>query len=74
MILINLSLEQVSRRNLRVAVIDSLVLHGPVKGDLGLTLEAYRSMEEAVDQGKVRFLGLSNHYDLDFLKAIFGII
>lgn len=56
---------------LQVEVIDSLVLHGPVKGKLDLTMQAYRAMERAVDEGKVRFLGLSNTYEPQFFAAVY---
>ncbi|CAD7949284.1 unnamed protein product [Amoebophrya sp. A120] len=62
---------EVSRKNLGIEVIDSLVLHGPVKGRADLTMTAWRAMETAVDEGKVRFLGASNIYDLDFFQYLF---
>ena len=46
---------ETSRKNLRLETIDSLVLHGPIQGDFDLTLKAWRAMERAVDEGKVRY-------------------
>ncbi len=43
--------------------IDLLLLHQPY----GAYLEAYKAMEKAVEEGKVRSIGLSN-FDLEFFK------
>jgi len=61
---------QVSRNNLKVEVIDSLVLHSPEK-DLQTTLSVWKSMEAAVRDGYVRNLGISNCYNLAFLKNLY---
>ena len=43
---------------LNIGYIDLLLLHHPGEGDV----EAYHAMEEAVSEGKVRSIGLSNWY------------
>ena len=62
---------QVSRRNLKVDVIDSLVLHSPER-DLKTTLVVWGAMEAAVNEGYVRNLGISNCYDLSFLVQLWN--
>ncbi|WVR07834.1 hypothetical protein IAU60_004877 [Kwoniella sp. DSM 27419] len=51
-----------SLKNLGVEYIDSVVLHSPLR-TREHTLAAYRTLEDFVDQGKVRRLGVSNIYD-----------
>ena len=41
-----------------IGYLDMILLHHPGEGDL----EAYRALEEAVEEGKVRSIGLSNWY------------
>lgn len=65
---------EVSRRNLRLEVIDSLVLHSPMRGGLQPTLDVWRAMEEGVDQGKIQMLGISNCYDLKFLTELYSSV
>jgi diketogulonate reductase-like aldo/keto reductase len=51
-----------SLAHLGIDTLDSLVLHGPSRRD-GLgpdDHDAWRAMEQAVDSGRVRFLGISN--------------
>jgi diketogulonate reductase-like aldo/keto reductase len=61
----------VSLANLRTSYVDSLVLHSPYpRGEQ--TLEAWRALEELVDRGSVRQLGISNCYSLDVLGALHG--
>jgi diketogulonate reductase-like aldo/keto reductase len=52
-----------SLANLRTDVIDCLVLHSPI-GERGVMAEVWSAMEDAVDAGSVRSLGLSNCYSL----------
>lgn len=55
--------------NLRVALVDGLVLHSPYPDDRD-TLEVWRAMESLYDQGLVRQLGVSNCYELTRLDAL----
>jgi len=64
---------QVSRKNLKVETIDSLVLHSPER-DLQTTLTVWNAMEEAVNDGFVRHLGISNCYDLNFLVRLWNAV
>jgi diketogulonate reductase-like aldo/keto reductase len=52
----------------QVSQIDSLVLHSPLPS-MGKTLEAWRAMEEAVEAGLVRQLGVSNFKSLGQLRV-----
>ncbi len=58
--------ERLSR--LGLDYIDLLLLHHPAANDQN----AYRAMEEAVEQGKVRSIGLSNYYEVEF-REMMGI-
>jgi diketogulonate reductase-like aldo/keto reductase len=40
--------------------IDLLILHQPMPGRFGLTIEAYRALETLLDDGRVRAIGVSN--------------
>lgn len=61
----------VSLANLRTHYVDSLVLHSPYpRGEQ--TFEAWRALEELVDRGSVRQLGISNCYSLDVLRTLHG--
>ena len=65
---------EVSRRNLGVDVIDSLVLHSPMRGGLQATLDVWRALEDGVDQGKIQLLGISNCYDLNFFTNLYNSV
>lgn len=56
-----------SLRNLRVEQLDSLLLHSPCKGDMDKCLAVWDAFRAQQSQGRVRFLGLSNIYDVEFL-------
>lgn len=58
-----------SLANLRTNYVDSLVLHSPFPRD-EQTFEAWRALEELVDRGSVRQLGISNCYSLDILRTL----
>mmetsp|Transcript_27903 Transcript_27903/g.41666 ORF Transcript_27903/g.41666 Transcript_27903/m.41666 type:complete len:321 (+) Transcript_27903:91-1053(+) len=53
-----------SLQNLQTDYIDSWVMHGP-EDNWDDHFEVWRTMEEAVDEGKVRQLGMSNFYRLE---------
>lgn len=59
-----------SLENLGTGYIDSLVLHSPLP-TLDATLEAWGVFERAVDDGRVRQLGISNCYDAKFFVALY---
>ena len=58
-----------SRANLGTDYLDGFILHSPYPED-GDTLEVWRAMEELVDGGGVRQLGLSNCYEPRRLETI----
>ena len=59
-----------SLRNLKTSYLDSWVMHSPYR-TVEETLKAWKIMEEAVDEGKVRGLGISNCYDPAMFKSIY---
>jgi len=59
----------VSLRNLRTDGLDCLILHSPLP-TLQQTLTVWRAMEELVDGGGVRQLGISNCYELERLETL----
>ncbi|GFZ48552.1 hypothetical protein JCM24511_06300, partial [Saitozyma sp. JCM 24511] len=62
---------QKSLSNLGVEYIDSVILHSPLN-TREQTLEAYRSLEAAVSEGKIGQLGVSNIYEQDELMWLMG--
>lgn len=61
---------KVSLHNLQTSYLDSWVMHSPER-TLDETMVAYRVMEQAVDDGKVLRLGISNCYDYDMFTSIY---
>lgn len=61
---------EVSLKNLKTSYLDSWVLHSPME-TMDETLQVWRVMEEGVEQGKVRQLGVSNCYSLDDFQTIY---
>ncbi|WVW85982.1 hypothetical protein I302_108020 [Kwoniella bestiolae CBS 10118] len=51
-----------SLKNLGVEYVDSVVLHSPLR-TREQTLSAYQTLETFVQEGKIRYLGISNIYD-----------
>jgi len=60
---------QASLRNLRTHYLDCVVLHSPLRAARD-TLTVWRALEQAVEQGLVRQLGISNCYDEDVLLEL----
>lgn len=58
-----------SLRNLGVDQLDAWLLHSPLERQAD-TREAWRAMEDAVDMGHVRALGVSNCYDPALLSSL----
>lgn len=59
-----------SLKHLHTDYIDSFVLHSPLDtGDL--TMQAWRGMEQLVNEGKVKQIGISNIYQLPALQDIY---
>jgi len=61
----------VSLANLRTSYLDCLVLHSPVSPFKRL-LEVWRAMEDLVEAGAARQLGISNCYDLATLEDLWA--
>lgn len=61
---------EISLHNLQTPYLDSWVMHSPMP-TLDETMIVYRVMEQAVDDGKVKRLGISNCYDYDTFTAIY---
>lgn len=63
---------EVSLRNLQTSYLDSWVMHSPMP-TIEETMVVYRVMEQAVDDGKVLRLGISNCYDYDQFTTIYDM-
>ena len=59
-----------SLRNLKTDYLDSLVLHSPMP-TIEETIQVYRIFESFHLQGKVKYLGISNCYDVNVLRALY---
>mmetsp|Transcript_25362 Transcript_25362/g.55706 ORF Transcript_25362/g.55706 Transcript_25362/m.55706 type:complete len:346 (+) Transcript_25362:123-1160(+) len=60
----------VSLENLHTEYLDSWVLHSPLPA-FEDTMAVWRVMEEAIDDGKVHQIGISNCYDMEVFRAIY---
>jgi len=60
-----------SLSNLHTPFVDSLLLHSPL-GSHAQTMRVWQALEEAVEQGRARQLGISNCYDPAVFRAIFA--
>ena len=58
-----------SLQNLQTDYIDSLLMHSPMK-TLDKSMIVWNIFEEFFNAGKVKFLGISNIYNLELLKSI----
>lgn len=63
---------EVSKKNLQTHYIDSLVLHSPLSSFHDLTT-VWEAMEEIVQRGEAKQLGISNIYDLKILKDLYAM-
>lgn len=61
---------KVSLKNLHTDYLDSWILHSPLPA-FEDTMAVWRVMEEAVDAGKVRQIGISNCYSMDVFRLLF---
>jgi diketogulonate reductase-like aldo/keto reductase len=59
-----------SLKNLQTSYLDGLILHSPL-ANRKLSLEVWRAMERAFEDGIVKQLGISNCYDLSTLAFLF---
>ncbi|KAL7504518.1 hypothetical protein ACHAXN_002148 [Cyclotella atomus] len=61
---------QVSLQNLKTDYLDSWVMHGP-ENNWEDNFKVWGAMEEGVDQGKVKQLGISNWYRLEDIQWLY---
>lgn len=61
---------QSSLKHLRTNYIDSLVLHSPLR-TMQDTLTVWKAMEQFVEDGTVKHLGISNCYDLETFQTLY---
>lgn len=61
---------ETSLKNLQTSYLDSWVMHSPME-TMALTIKAWKVMEEAVQEGKVRQLGISNCYSLNDFQTLY---
>lgn len=61
---------EVSKKNLGVNDVDSLILHSPLE-NIQRTMIAWQAMEKIHKQGGTKYIGISNCYDLKFLKQLY---
>ena len=62
---------EASQRNLNTEYVDSLVLHSPLFPYSHLS-QVWGAMEQIYHRGRAKQLGISNCYDLDLLKRLYG--
>ena len=60
-----------SLNNLKTEYIDALILHSPMH-TFEETLIVWREFEKLFDQGKVRYLGISNCYNLNVFQRLYN--
>lgn len=61
---------EVSKKNLKVSYLDSLVLHSPLD-DARSLMTVWQAMEDIYQQKGARQIGISNCYDLEVLKFLY---
>ena len=60
-----------SLRNLHTDYVDGLILHSPL-ANAADTLQVWRALQQLVDRGAVRQLGISNCYQLEALQSLWS--
>jgi len=60
-----------SLRNLKTSYIDALILHSPMHTHED-TLKVWKVFEEYVNKGIVRYIGISNCYDLNVFERLYS--
>lgn len=58
-----------SLKNLKTTYIDSYILHSPLE-TLSRTLTAWKVLMALQDAGKVKYIGVSNTYDVSILETL----
>lgn len=61
---------EVSKKNLKVSYVDSLVLHSPLE-NIEKLLHVWQAMEYIYEQQETKLLGISNCYDLEVMKILY---
>lgn len=61
---------EVSKKNLKVSYVDSLVLHSPLE-NIEKLLVVWQTMEYIYKQQETKLLGISNCYDLEVMKILY---
>lgn len=61
---------EVSKKNLGVSYVDGLILHSPLE-NFDRTMIVWQAFELIYNQGGTKQIGISNCYDLRFLKLLF---
>jgi diketogulonate reductase-like aldo/keto reductase len=61
---------EVSKKNLCVSYVDSLILHSPLE-NMDRSIIAWQAMEQIYKQGGTKQIGISNCYDLEMLKQLY---
>ncbi len=62
---------EVSKRNLGVGYVDGLILHSPLE-NIERTMIVWQAMEKIHLQQGTRQIGISNCYDVEFLKQLYN--
>jgi diketogulonate reductase-like aldo/keto reductase len=61
-----------SLRNLHTTYLDSYILHSPLR-TMELTLEAWKTLIDLQDKGKIHMIGVSNTYDVKSLETLSAV-
>lgn len=62
---------EISKKNLGVTYLDALILHGPLN-TFEKTLTVWKSLEQIYNQQGTLRIGISNCYDLEYLKNLYN--